>query len=71
MLLKQEFFSGGTIQYVYRRYHPLLQFLPLKLAEWVANNLADELNLPESGDDWGSEDLNRRSSDLRSSDQTV
>jgi hypothetical protein len=67
MLLKPQFFSASgadqgrdkTFQYAYRRHHPLLQFLPLKLAEWVANNLADELNLPDSGDDGSSADLNR------------
>jgi hypothetical protein len=41
-----------------RRYYPLLQFLPLKLAEWVAKNLADELDLPDYGDDLESADLN-------------
>ena len=30
----------------------------LKLAEWVAKNLADELGLPDSGDQWTSEELN-------------
>ena len=67
MLLKQQFFSASganqgrdqAFQYANRRFHPLLQFLPLKLAEWVAKNLADELDLPDSGKDWESEDLNR------------
>ena len=66
MLLKQQFFSAsGTnqrqeqaFQYAYRQKHPLLQFLPLKLAEWVAKNLADELGLPDSCDQWTSEELN-------------
>ena len=26
--------------------HPMLQFLPQKLAEWIANNYAEELNVP-------------------------
>ena len=66
MLLKQQFFleSGGSngheqaFQYANRRHHPNLQFLPLKLAEWVAKNMADELNLPDFGDDLGSAVLN-------------
>ena len=39
-----------------------MQFLPLKLAEWVAKNLSDELNLPDlpdSDDDFKSVVLNR------------
>jgi hypothetical protein len=61
MLLKQQVFAttgsnqGNTkvVQYAYRTNHALLQFLPIKLAEWIAENLADELrNLrmrPDSG----------------------
>jgi hypothetical protein len=67
MLLKQQFFteSGAnngheqTFQYVFRQHHPNLQFLPLKLAEWVAKNKADELNLPDFGDDFSSANMNR------------
>ena len=66
MLLKQQFFSASgtsngheqTFQYANRQHHPNLQFLPLKLAEWVAKNMADELNLPDFGDDSGSAVLN-------------
>jgi hypothetical protein len=58
MLLKQQVFSASganqnrepTFQYAYRQHHPLLQFLPLKLAEWLAKNMSDELNLPDSCD---------------------
>jgi hypothetical protein len=54
MLLKQQLFSASgdrqTFQYAYRQHHPLLQFLPLKLAEWLAKNMSDELNLPDSSD---------------------
>ena len=35
-----------VVQFPYCQKHPLLQFLPIKLAEWVAKNLADELHLP-------------------------
>ena len=69
MLLKQQFFTSSgannrqdeSFQYVFRQSHPLLQFLPQKLSEWIAKNLADELALPPKtgpGDDWSSEDLN-------------
>ena len=67
MLLRLQFFTAfGTsqrheqeFQYAYRQNHPLLQFLPLKLAEWVAKNLADELSLPHSSDVCSSADPNR------------
>jgi hypothetical protein len=49
----------AALQYPYRRNHPLLQFLPLKLAEWITNNLADELRMrPASVDGWSSAQLN-------------
>ena len=57
MLLKQQFLrvSGQAanparqhppVEYVYRSSHPMLQFLPQKLDEWIANNYAEELNVP-------------------------
>ena len=64
MLLKQQNLSPAglpAIEYVYRRMHPLLQFLPQKLAEWIDKNLGDELNLPAragSDADWSAEKLN-------------
>jgi hypothetical protein len=66
MLLKQQVFSASganqnrepNFQYAYRQHHPLLQFLPQKLAEWLANNMSQELNLPDPGDEWSSEALN-------------
>jgi len=62
MLLKKQLFSASgdrqTFQYAYRQHHPLLQFLPLKLAEWLAKNMSDELNLPDSSNEWSSADLN-------------
>ncbi len=56
MLLKQQFFSISRqaanparqhppVEYVYCRSHPILQLLPQKLAEWIANNYAEELNV--------------------------
>jgi hypothetical protein len=68
MLLKQQVFTAPgsnhrndeVFQYAYRRNHALLQFLPIKLAEWIAKNLADELRMrPDSGEDWSSDQLNR------------
>jgi hypothetical protein len=64
MLLKQLSLPGPgmpAIQYLYRRTHPLLQFLPQKLAEWIAENFGDRLNLPAgagSNDDWSAQQLN-------------
>jgi len=57
MLLKPQFLSvsqkaagparqDGPVQNMYRSSHLLLQFLPQKLAEWIANNYAVELNVP-------------------------
>jgi hypothetical protein len=57
MLLKQQHFSVSgqaanqarqhpPVECVFRRSHPLLQFLSQKLAEWIANNYAAELNVP-------------------------
>ncbi len=64
MLLKQQSLSGPgmpPINYLYRRTHPLLQFLPQKLAEWIAKNLGDQLDLPAgagSDDEWSTQHLN-------------
>jgi hypothetical protein len=37
-----------TFHYAYQQHYLLSQFLPLKMAaaEWVAKNIADELNMP-------------------------
>jgi hypothetical protein len=68
MLLKQQVFSAPgsnqgndeVFQYAYCRNHALLQFLPIKLAEWIAKNLADKLRMrPDSGEDWSSGQLNQ------------
>ncbi len=61
MLLKQQHFSMSgqaaylarqqpPVEYVYCCSHPLLQFLPQKLAEWIANIYAVELNVPPKPD---------------------
>ena len=69
MLLKPQFFTASGcsqrdeqgFQYAYRQNHPLLQFLPLKLAEWLAKNLSDKLGLTKTSDTDGcsTADLNR------------
>ncbi len=50
------------VTYVYRNSHPILQFLPQKLAGWIANNYAEELNVPLRPDPtqpWSTATLNR------------
>jgi hypothetical protein len=53
--------SDQAFRYAYCQHHPLLQpeFLPLKLADWIAKNLAEKLNLPDPGHEWSSGDLTR------------
>ncbi len=51
-----------TTTYMYRTSHPMLQFLPQKLAEWIANNYAEELNVPlrpDTTQPWSTATLNR------------
>ena len=73
MLLKQQLLSVSgqaanptrqhpPVEYVHRSSHPMLQFLPQKLAEWIANNYAEELNVPLRPDPtqpWSTATLNR------------
>ena len=73
MLLKQQFLGVSAqpanparqhppIEFVYRSSHPMLQFLPQKLAEWIANNYAEDLNVPARPDPsqpWSTATLNR------------
>ena len=73
MLLKQQLLgvSGQAanparqhppVEYMYCSSHPMLQFLPQKLAEWIANNDAEELNVPLRTDlsqPWSTATLNR------------
>ena len=44
------------ITYAYRTAHPVLRWLPTKLAEWIGANLGDEL--PKRGDLWTAAELN-------------
>ena len=36
--------------YAYRKHHPVLQWLPTKLAEWIGENLKDDLGFPGKAD---------------------
>jgi hypothetical protein len=38
------------LEYVYRTAHPVLCWLPTKLAEWIGENLQDELGFPDTAD---------------------
>ena len=33
------------LEYVYRKHHPVLQYLPTKLAEWIGEKVQDDLGL--------------------------
>jgi hypothetical protein len=73
MLLKPQFLSVSEqaanpawqhrpVQYMYSSSHSMLQFLPQKLAEWIANNYAVEFNVPPRLDPskpWSMATLNR------------
>ena len=32
-------------EYAYRKDHPVLQYLPTKLAQWIGENMQDDLGL--------------------------
>ena len=38
------------LEYVYRTAHPMLCWLPTKLAEWIWENLQEELGFPDKAD---------------------
>jgi len=38
------------LEYAYRKHHPVLQWLPTKLAEWISENLQDDLGFPDTAD---------------------
>jgi hypothetical protein len=38
------------LEYVYRSSHPVLRWLPTKLAEWIGENLQEALGFPDKGD---------------------
>jgi hypothetical protein len=43
-------FSPNSLEYVYRSSHPVLRWLPTKLAEWIGENLQEALGFPDKGD---------------------
>ncbi len=38
------------LEYIYRTAHPDLRWLPMKLAEWIGENLQEELGFPDKAD---------------------
>jgi hypothetical protein len=38
------------LEYTYRKHHPVLQYLPTKLAEWIGENMQDKLGFPDKLD---------------------
>ncbi len=53
------------LEYIYRTAHPVLRWLPTKLAEWIGENLQDVLGFPdkanqraEPGSGWTPAELN-------------
>ena len=48
------------LEYAYRKHHPVLEYLPTKLAEWIGENMQDELGFPDKQDPdkWGVSELN-------------
>ena len=47
------------VAYAYRTAHPVLRWLPTKLAEWIGSNLCEELGIPpKRGSLWTASELN-------------
>ena len=42
--------SPSWLEYIYRTAHPVLRWLPTKLAEWIGENLQEELGFPDKAD---------------------
>jgi hypothetical protein len=42
--------SPDWLEYIYRTSHPVLRWLPTKLAEWIGENLQEALGFPDKGD---------------------
>ena len=38
------------LEYIYRTAHPALRWLPTKLAEWIGENMQEELGFPDKAD---------------------
>jgi hypothetical protein len=54
--------APGTVwlEYAYSKHHPVLQYLPMKLAEWIGENMQEELGFPDREDPrkWSVSELN-------------
>ena len=51
--------GSESIEYVYRKFHPMLRWLPSTLAEWVGDNLGPQLGIqPKRSDCWTTVELN-------------
>ena len=48
------------LEYAYRKLHAVLQFLPIKLAEWIRENMQEMLGFPDTQDPakWSVSELN-------------
>ncbi len=47
------------MSYEFRTAHPVLRWLPPKLAEWIGANLSEELLIPDKNEDkWTAAELN-------------
>ena len=42
--------SPTWLEYVYQTAHPALRWLPTKLAEWIGENMQDELGFADKSD---------------------
>ena len=57
--------SPDWLEYAYRTGHPVLRWLPTKLAEWIGENLQEALGFPDKadrraspGEGWTPDELN-------------
>ena len=48
------------LEYAYCKHHPVLEYLPTNLAEWIGENMQDELGFPDKKDPkkWSVAELN-------------
>jgi hypothetical protein len=63
--LKPIYVTVRNLKYIYRSSHPVLRWLPTKLAEWIGENLQEVLGFPDKGNvragpgsGWTAADLN-------------
>ena len=48
------------LEYLYRKHHPVLQYLPTRVDEWIGENMQDDLGFPDKKDPnkWSVSELN-------------